>query len=109
MSVGNFGVKQIELASFKKKREKKEKKRASAITANTHGHKRSLAAPVCLLAKQERGNLLSGTINVKHRNRLDTLKNLSLVKSHERNGATDLLDIFFALYWYFVGAKKINK
>lgn len=87
----------------------KKKKKASAITANTHGHKKSLAAPVCLLAKQESGNLLSGTINVKHRNRLDTLKNLPLVNSHERNSATDLLYIF-ALCWYFFwgGTKNIK-
>lgn len=85
------------------------KKRASAITANTHGHKKSLAAPVCLLAKQERGNLLSGTINVKHRNRLDTLKNLSLLNSHESNGATDLLYIFFCFVLGCCEKKKKTK
>lgn len=63
---------------------------------------------VCLLAKQESGNLLSGTINVKHRNRVDTLKNISLVNSHERNGANDPLAILalYRRFCFFFGKTK---
>lgn len=67
MLVGNFWVRQIELAHFEKHQQLQQ--------THTRCPQKELAAPVCaLLAKLGTETPSSGTINVKNKDRLNTLK-----------------------------------